>query len=136
MTIKFGLAVSLIAGSLGLASDAGAQSANIDGAWSNSAKTCDKVFEKKDGRVSIRKDSDVYGNGLIIDGNRIIGKMATCNVKARKQQGDTVHLVTTCATTVAFEHVPITLKVVTADKITQIFPGVDGIEVTYERCKL
>ena len=136
MTIKFGFAVLLLAGSLGLVSQAGAHSAGIDGAWSNSAKTCDKVFEKKDGRISIRKDSDAYGNGLIIDGNRIVGKLATCNVKARSQQGDTVHLVTTCATTVAFEHVPITLKVVSADKITQIFPGVSGIEVTYERCKL
>jgi hypothetical protein len=136
MTIKFGFAVLLLAGSLGLASEAGAQSAGIDGAWSNSAKTCDKVFERKDGRIVMRKDSDAYGNGLIIDGNRIVGKLATCNVKARRQQGDTVHLVTTCATTVAFEHVPITLKVVSADKITQIFPGVSGIEVTYERCKL
>ena len=136
MTIKFGLAVSLIAGSLGFASDAGAQSANIDGVWSNSAKTCDKVFEKKDGRISIRKDSDAYGNGFVIDGNRIVGKLATCNVKARNQQGDTVHLVTTCATTVAFEHVQITLRIVSADKITQIFPGVPGVEVAYERCKL
>jgi hypothetical protein len=136
MTIKFSVAVLLVVNSLGLASEARAQPGSIDGAWSDSVKTCDKVFERKDGRVSIRKDSDAYGNGLIIDGNRIIGKLATCNVKARKQQGDTVHLVTTCATTVAFEHVPITLKVISADKITQIFPGVDGIEVTYERCRL
>lgn len=139
--VKLSFAVSLLAGSLGLASQARAQTANINGAWTDSIKNCDKLFEKKDVRYSIRKDSDSYGNALIIDGNRIIGKLASnCNVKERKQQGDTVYLVATCATTVAVERVSVKLKVVSADKFTLIFPSgwpsELGVEVPYERCSL
>jgi hypothetical protein len=136
MTIRFAAAPAVFAAVLWFAPGAVAQSVNIDGAWADSTKTCGKVFEKRDGRISMRKDSDAFGNGFIIDGNRIVGKLATCNVKVRKQQGDTINLVSTCATSVAFEHVQIHLKIVGPDKITQIFPGVPELEVTYERCKL
>lgn len=136
MTIRIALAAALTAGSLCIATSALAQSTNIDGAWADKAATCGKVFEKTGDRISLRKDSDAFGNGFVIDGNRIIGKLATCNIKARKQDGDTIHLVTVCSTTVAFEHMQITLKMDGPDRMTQIFPGVPELAVTYERCKL
>ncbi len=135
MTIKIGISSLLLAGGLWPAC-ASAQTIDLNGAWADKVATCGKVFEKKDGKISLRPDSDAFGNGFVVDGNRIVGKMATCNVKVRKQQGDTVNLVTTCATTVAFEHVQIHLKIDSADKITQIFPGVPELTVSYERCKL
>ena len=134
MTIKFALRCSLFAALLFPGPAAAA--ADINGAWANKAASCSKVFTKRNNKISFAKNADAYGNGFILEGNQIRGRLATCNIKHRKEDGPVLHLISVCATSVAFETVQLTVKIIDDKRIVQIFPGVPEIEVGYERCLL
>lgn len=112
------------------------QAASIDGAWANQASSCDKVFRKTRDKYFFRSNSDAFGNGFILEGNSIRGRLARCTIKLRKEDGPTVHLIGTCKTGIAIESVQFTLKLIGDDKLKQIFPGVPELEVDFERCSL
>ena len=131
--------VSLIAALLviaGLGSGRYAGAGEIEGAWATDDEHCNKVFESRDGRTVLSRDSDIYGGGFVIDGNRITGKMARCTIKNRKSDGDTVHLLAACATDIMFSSVQFSLRLPGEDRLTRIFPGMDDIEINYRRCRL
>jgi hypothetical protein len=113
-----------------------ATAADLTGAWANDTSACAKVFHKTGSRIAFARNSDAHGSGFIIEGNRIRGKMATCTIKARKQDGQIVNLVTTCSTDIAVETIQFMLKVVDQDRITRLFPGMPELEASYERCSL
>jgi hypothetical protein len=113
-----------------------ARAQDYNGAWANNADACAKLFAKDGGRTIILPDADLHGSGLIIDGNQIRGKMARCTVKARKQDGDIVHLGATCSTDVAVETVQFTLKAAGPDKIIRVFPGLPELDTSYVRCPI
>ena len=108
----------------------------IAGAWANKVSSCRQVFQKTARGISFAKNSDAFGNGFIVEGDQIKGRIAVCKIKRRKQDGATLHLISSCATSVAFESVQFTLKFIDESKIVQIFPGVPELEVSYERCVL
>lgn len=113
---------------------ANSQALDLTGMWVTDLAACEKIFVTKGKRTSFRKDSDVYGSGFIIEGNRIRGRMATCNIRSRKQDGDTVHLMTACATDIMLSNIQFSVKVIDRNRITRIFPGIEGMEVDYVRC--
>ena len=100
------------------------------------AAICSKIFEKKDNTVSMTRDSDMHGSGFIIDGNQIKGKVATCTVKSRKEDGAMLHLIASCSTDVALSTVQISLQIDTENKLTRVFPGVPEMAMIYVRCQL
>jgi len=110
--------------------------ADLTGAWANNADACDKIFVKRNGTIEIAKDSDAFGSGFVIEQNRIKGKMATCNIIARKEDGAITQLVTKCATDIAFENVQFSLKLDDENKITRFYPGLPELSVSYFRCPL
>jgi hypothetical protein len=113
-----------------------AQAADLTGAWASDASACNKMFTNNDGKIAISKDSDLYGSGFIIEQNRIRGKIATCNIIARKEDGAVTHLVANCSTDIAVETVQFSLKMDDKDKITRFYPGVPELAVQYFRCPL
>jgi len=113
-----------------------AQAAGIDGAWANNVDVCDKVFVKKGDSISFAKDADLYGSGFIISGKRITGKMATCNITVRKEQGDLLNMVASCSTTIAIETVQLMFKIEGPDRLVRQFPGMPELASTYFRCPL
>ena len=117
-----------------LALNTAAQSADIDGAWSSSADVCSKVFVKKGGRISFADDADMYGSGFIVEGNRIRGKMVTCNITRRKESGDSINLIAACSTEIAIETQQILFKMVSPERISREYPGIPELASTYERC--
>lgn len=125
---------TVIIGSMfgGLAS----QAADLTGAWASDAKACDKIFVKRNGNAAIAADSDVYGIGFIIEQNRIRGKLATCSIIARKQDGAVTHFVMKCATDIAFENVEVSLRLDNENKITRLYTGLPELSVSYFRCPL
>jgi hypothetical protein len=125
MTFVFGLCLAL---------SAAAQSADIDGAWTNSADVCSKVFVKKGDRISFADDADMYGSGFIVEGNRIRGKMATCNITRRKETGDSINLIAACSTEIAIETQQIVFKIISPERLSREYPGVPELASTYERC--
>jgi len=76
----------------------------------------------------------VYGSGFIYEKNRLRGKVAICTIVAKKQEGDVLHLVTTCSTDVALETVQFSLRIDNANQITRLFPGVPELKTEYFRC--
>lgn len=107
---------------------------DLTGLWASDLAGCPKIFATKGNKTSIRQDSDLYGSGFIVEGNRIRGRMASCTIKSRKEDGATLHLMTACATDIMLGNVQFSVKVVNDDRITRIFPGIEGMDLDYVRC--
>lgn len=112
-----------------------AHAINLNGAWANDASACDKVFARKGGKISVSKNADSYGSGFVIDGNRIRGKVASCTITSRKEDGATVQLIAACSTDVALSPTQFSLKVEDDNRITRLFPGIAEMSTPYVRCK-
>lgn len=134
MKIINALAQAVLIFSYWLASGVDVHAADITGVWVTNAAACNKVFVKRGNNISFTKDADAYGGGFIIEGNRIRGKIATCNIKTRKEDGSTMHLVASCATDIMLSDVQLSVRIINRDKIARIFPGLPELETSYERC--
>ena len=109
---------------------------DLTGAWASDASQCGKVFKKTKSGITFQRESDVYGAGFIADGNQLKGRTARCTIKSRKQVGDTLNLLTACATDIMLQNVEFTVKFLDDSKISRLFPGMEGMEITYYRCVL
>ena len=117
----------------GLISSIPAYAFDLNGRWPTDPAVCDKMFEKNDGQIAMAKESDVYGSGFIVDGNKIIGKIAICDVKARKQDGAILNLIAVCSTDIALTTMQLVFKMDEQNKITRQFPGMPEMETAYFR---
>ena len=111
-----------------------AHAVDLTGLWATNADACDKVFATKGNKTSFRQDSDMYGSGFIIEGGRIRGRTANCTVTKSKEDNDVVHMLASCATDIMYSNVQFSVKVLGKDKISRIFPGIEGMELPYYRC--
>jgi hypothetical protein len=113
-----------------------AHAGDLSGLWATDGSKCDRIFIKAGATYGFAQDSDIYGGGFIIDGRRIVTQLARCDIKTRKQDGATTHLILGCATDVMLSSVQASFKMVGNDKLIRIFPGVSDMEIPYERCAL
>jgi hypothetical protein len=130
--VKCGVAVLIAASFVSPAANA----FDLDGAWANDVSICNKIFEKKNNTISMTRDSDMHGSGFIIAGNQIRGKVATCTIKSRKEDGSILQLVATCSTDVALSTVQFSLKIDNENQMTRVFPGIPEMAMPYVRCPL
>ena len=112
------------------------QAADMDGAWASDATVCSNVFVKRNNTVTFTPDSELYGGGLIIEGNRVTGSFQKCNIKSLKRDGDTVHLVASCSTGVMVSDLQIMIKRVGYNQITLSPAGPLDTASSYVRCSL
>jgi hypothetical protein len=124
-----------LCGAVGLLFNVSAQADDLNGAWANDLSVCDKVFANKAASVSFSQASESYGSGFIIEGDLLRGRMVDCTIKARKRDGNTIHLIAACSTDVALSPMQFTLRVEGENKITRIFPGIPEMDLTYVRCR-
>jgi hypothetical protein len=115
---------------------ASAQSFELNGAWASDPSICGKIFVKQDTKLVMTPDADTYGSGFVVDGNQVRGKIATCNIKSRKEEPGVVHLITSCSTDVALQAMQFSIKIDDDNRITRIFPGVPEMSVSYSRCPM
>jgi hypothetical protein len=123
---------------VGLALPECASAVELSGAWAPDTAKCDKVFVRR-GRaqqIGFAEFSGVYGGGFIIDGDQLRGKFTKCTIKSRKEEGQSLNLIAACATDIMLSNVQFVLKIVDDDNITRSFPGIEGMEVKYHRCRL
>jgi hypothetical protein len=135
MTFFSRVAAVLVLNSGFAALAATAMAGDLQGAWATNDENCRKVFVDRGNQTVLSEDSDLYGGGFVIDGNRITGKMARCTIKSRKQDGDTVHLLAACATDIMFSSTQFSLKLNADGRLTRLFPGMDEIQINYHRCR-
>jgi len=111
-----------------------AQNDGLEGAWATDAGACAKIFVWKKGKVSVASKSDAYGSGLIIEGDRVRGKLADCRIERRKRDGNLMTFVAVCSTDIALSTLQFSLRIDDDSHITRFFPGMEGMEVAYSRC--
>jgi hypothetical protein len=109
---------------------------DLSGAWATDPELCSRVFTKTAKGVTFAELSDLYGSGFIINGDKVRGKAARCTITSRKQDGDTLSLFASCASSIMNQNVEFRLKNVDDNKITRLFPDMEGMQLTYSRCKL
>jgi hypothetical protein len=119
-----------------VALSANAPAADVSGLWASDASQCNKMFVKKGRSVVFARNSDIHGSGFIIEGRKIRGPTARCDIKTTKEDGAMVHLLASCATDVMLSNVQLSLRVIDENKVARIFPGVSDMEMSYERCAL
>jgi hypothetical protein len=113
----------MIASAVFLLFGASAYSFELNGAWASDPSICSKIFVKQNTKLVMTSDADNYGSGFVVDGNQVRGKIATCNIKSRKEEAGLVHLITSCSTDVALQTVQLSFKVDDDNRVTRIFPG-------------
>ncbi len=131
--LVFALALAMSAGFVGSAS-----AVDLSGAWATHADECGKVFIRK-GRareIGFTLGSGQHGGGFIVEADRLRGKGASCKIKTRKEDGETVNFIAACATDIMTSDVQFSLKLVEPDKVLRTFPGMEGIEIKYYRCAI
>ncbi len=114
----------------------GANALELTGAWASQADLCKMVFMKKGNQVAFAPLSDLYGTGLIIDGEKIRGKNAQCRIKSRKQATDTLEFSAACATGIMTSNVRFNIKMMDDNNFLRILPEIEGMTVKYTRCSL
>jgi hypothetical protein len=131
------LAVAIQSGAI-LASFQQAKAIDFTGAWATSADECKTVFVRKGkaNQLIFAPMSEVHGGGFIAEPNRLIGRTAKCAIKAKKEDGQTVNIIASCATDIMLSSVQFQLNVVNPDKIQRLFPGMPDMEIYYYRCQI
>lgn len=111
---------------------------DLAGAWATSANQCGKVFARKGraNQVTFANFSGVYGGGFIAEADRLRGKFENCKIKSRKDDSKDINIIVSCASGIMVSNVQFFLKIVDDDTITREFPGIEGMQVSYHRCKL
>jgi len=110
----------------------------LTGAWATSADKCGKVFARRGraNQVNFTSLSGVHGSGFIADANRLRGKSDSCLIKSKKESDQSLNLVVRCAAGVMFSNIQFFLKVLDDNTISREFPGMEGMEVKYHRCRI
>ncbi len=111
-----------------------ASAIDLTGAWATDSSQCTKVFKKKGKQLGFSDLSELYGSGFVIEDKKIRGRSARCTIKSRNEEGETLHLLAACASDIMLSTVQFSLKVLDDNRISRIFPGMPGMEVTYYRC--
>jgi len=110
----------------------------LTGAWAASADQCGKVFTRngRANEIAFTGLSSRHGGGFIIETNRIKGKLTSCMIKSKKDDGQTLNLIVSCATDIVLSNIQFNLKALDENTISRQFPGIEGLEVKYFRCRL
>jgi hypothetical protein len=113
-----------------------AQAFDLSGAWAGDVSICNKIFVKEKNGISIAQNSDAYGSGFIVEGNKIRGKIATCNITTRKEEAGVLNIIAVCSTDIALSTTQFQLKIDSDNKVTRLFPGMPDLTFAYVRCAL
>jgi len=109
----------------------------LNGAWATDVSVCNKVFAKKGNSISFARDSDQFGGGFIVDGDKVRGQLQTCTIKVRKQEGNVVHFIAACASDIMASNVQFSAKLIDDNTLARIFPGMgDELNMKYSRCPI
>ena len=94
------------------------------------------MFRKKGRQLSFARGLNPYGNGFIIDGNQIRGRIAKCTIKARREQDAIINLIAVCSTDIAIDTMQFRLRIEGENRIVREFAGMPDMEIAYERCAM
>src|ERR1700733_15697660 len=84
-----------------------AHSVDLSGAWAADADQCHHVFIRKGraNQIGFATFSEQHGGGFIVESDRLRGKFASCKIKTRKEDGQTVTIIAGCTTDIMLSNV-------------------------------
>jgi hypothetical protein len=134
-SVKFAIAASALSGLLAMGE---AHAVDLSGAWATHADECGKVFVRKGraNQIAFAPMSDQHGGGFIIEADRLRGKFATCKIKSKREDGQTVNILAGCTTDIMLSNVEFSLKLIEPGKLLRLFPGMQDIQISYDRCPM
>jgi hypothetical protein len=108
---------------------------DLNGHWATDASLCDKIFVKEGNGGSFAPNSDQFGGGFIVEGNKVRGQASSCSIKLRKEDGTSIHMIASCATDIMVSNVQFSAKIIDENTIVRVFPEMgDDISMRYSRC--
>ena len=133
--LKFAIAATTLTGLMVVEK---AHAVDLSGAWATNADQCSQVFTRKGraNQIGFTAMSEQYGGGFIVEADRLRGKFASCKIKSRKEDGQTVNIIAGCATDIMLSNVQFSLKMLEPNKISRIFPGIEDMAISYHRCPI
>ena len=105
----------------------------LDGAWATTAATCEEVFTKRNGALTLKRTKEGW-SAFIIRGNRLNGANATCSVKSSKQKGDVTTLLLECADRIMFDTITVSVRFKEDGTFVRFDPEFPEVETSYHRC--
>lgn len=72
--------------------------------------------------------------GFILEGNKVRGQMQAYTIKARREDGNVVHMIAACADQIMTSNVQFSARVIDENTITRTFPGMPEFSINYSRC--
>ncbi len=110
---------------------------DLNGAWTGDESNCNKVFVKKNNKISMTRNSDVFGGGFIVEGSKMRGQAKTCKITGRKEEGSILHLIASCTTDIAVLGTQeVSAKINSDNQITRIYPSFPEMGISFYRCRL
>ncbi|MFZ0054138.1 MAG: hypothetical protein WAL09_04915, partial [Pseudolabrys sp.] len=74
---------------------------DLNGTWTTDDSNCNRVFVKKNIKISLTRNADVFGGRFIVEGNQIRGQARACKITNRKEESGVLHLIASCSTDIA-----------------------------------
>jgi hypothetical protein len=112
------------------------QAADLNGAWTDDASACSKVFAKENNKFAFKPDADLHAGGLIVQGKQITGTFQKCTVKSLRDDGSTLKVIASCSDGVAVSDVAFDVKITGEDRITLSSKEPVPVEMPYVRCSM
>ena len=112
------------------------QAADLNGAWTNDASACAKVFTKENNKLAFTRDADLHAGGLIVQGKQVTGTFQKCTIKSLHDDGPNLQLIASCSDGVAFSDVAFDVKISGENSITLSSKKPVPVEASYVRCSM
>jgi len=110
---------------------------DLNGAWTTNADNCGKMFVKKNNRITMTRNSDVFGSGFIVEGDQLRGPAKACKITKRKEEGGVLQLIASCTTDLAVLGTQqVSAKIDSDNQLTRIYPSFPEMGIPFYRCKL
>jgi hypothetical protein len=113
-----------------------AQAADLNGAWTVDAASCDQVFTKENNKLAFKPDADLHAGGLIVQGKQITGTFQKCTVKSMHDDGSNVKVVASCSDGISVSDVTFDVKISGENQITLSSKEPVAVEMPYVRCSM
>jgi hypothetical protein len=119
-----------------IAQSASTQAADLNGAWTDDASACGKVFTKANNKLAFTQDADLHAGGLIVQGKQITGTFQKCTVKSLHDDGSNVQVIASCSDGVTVSDVAFDVKISGENRITLSSKKPVPVEMSYVRCSM
>jgi hypothetical protein len=131
-----GLCVLLVC--IGFLVPSQARAFDLNGAWATGADQCSKVFVKKGDQISFAQFSEEFGGGFVANGNEVRSKTSRCNIRSRRESGDTIEFQAACASEIIATSVHMSIKILNDNSLSRVFmdPDMEGMQLTFYRCAM